>query len=188
MNEKRYQFLQKLKEYGEKNNIPNITEANARCIHFLIRMKKARRVLEIGTANGYSSIWIADAIEKEPNSLLIGIDVSEPSIELARQNIQKENLEDTVIFKHGNAMDILPTIQEKFDIVFIDAQKSMYARFWKAIQHCITKDTLIIVDDILKFPEKTKSLLNALKNDSDFESVILPTDTDDGILLIQSTL
>lgn len=185
MNKDRQKFLKELKTYGIQNNIPNITEKNAEFLHFLVKIKNASSILEIGTANGYSTIWLADAIEHQPYPRYLGIDISEPTFEEAKRNIKKENLDHFVELQLGNALDILPNLTEKFDIIFLDAQKALYTKFWDLIKPLMNPNTLVIVDDILKFPKKTKSFHETMKAEKNYESVIIPTDEDDGIMLIQ---
>lgn len=198
-------FLKELKQFGIENDIPNITETNAQFLHFLLRQKKAKSLLEIGTANGYSTIWFADAM-RPFNGHITTIDLSEHSFRQALKNFEEAGVQDSITLLFGNALQILagekprcdlasqqeladqyndPNLPQKtFDVVFMDAQKKYYADFWELIQPMIHQDSLVIVDDILKFPEKTASFIEKMEQQSEFEYTILPIDEDDGIMLI----
>ncbi|PID70510.1 hypothetical protein CSB37_02370 [bacterium DOLZORAL124_38_8] len=180
----RIKFLAQLKTESEADNVPNVTKKNAEFLHFLTRLHKAKLVLEIGTANGYSTIWFADAIE-EFDGHVTTIDHSTPSRNWALENFKKVGLEDRITSIFGRAQEVLPTLDQKFDVIFIDAIKKSYAEFWQLCKPLMHDNTLIIVDDVLKFPVKTKSFHEAIANETDYQAVIVPTDEDDGIMLIQ---
>lgn len=218
MNSNLKNFLQKLKTYGEKTNVPNITEANAQFLHFLVRQKKPTSLLEIGTANGYSTIWFADAL-KPFNGTITTLERSSPTYQEAIKNFDRAGFSEDIYPLYGDAKIILkhwkediqtidsPTqlpkgpqylesngllykksiqhIPDTFDIIFLDAQKNQYHVFWELIQPRIHARTLIIVDDIGKFSEKTDDFLNTIEHSKDFDHVILPIDGDDGIMLLQ---
>ncbi len=184
MDKERLIFLKELKEYWIKNNIPNISETNAKLLHFLIKTKQSKNILEIWCANWYSTIWIADALEQIWWKLTT-CDVSAPSFEQGKKNIKEVWLEKIVNFKFGNGNILFKNSKEKFDFVFIDAQKSEYHNFWKTIKPLLTNNAIIFVDDVLKFPTKTKAFYEIIENDKDYEFCVLPIDEDDGTMLIQ---
>ncbi len=177
-------LLHNLETEGITRRIPNITRRNAEIIHFLVQIKEASRVLEIGTANGYSSLWFCDAIAHKENAKFVGIEKSEPIALEAENNLEKAGFSDISTIHKGDALLILPTLTTPFDIIFIDAQKRMYIDFWHNIQHLIHDQTLIIADDMEKFKEKTFSFLQELKHNNLFQYTLLQTDPDDAIALI----
>ena len=87
MKQARVEFLRKLKIESEADDVPNVTKNNAEFLHFLTRLKKAKSILEIGTANGYSTIWFADAVE-EFDGHVTTIDHSTPSRAWALENFK----------------------------------------------------------------------------------------------------
>ena len=101
MNDFRKKFLQDLKNFWLENNIPNLSEVNAKFLSFLIDISWSKNVLEIWCANGYSTIWIANVLEKKWWKLRT-FDVSLPSFEDAKKNIEKAWLSDIVDFNFGN--------------------------------------------------------------------------------------
>lgn len=185
MKKDRLDYLAQLKDYGMKKNIPNISEENARFLHFLVQLKKASSVLEIGTANGYSTLWLADAIADTPHPRYLGIEISLPSYNAVLKNIQAQNLDHFVEIRFGNALEILPQVQETFDVLFVDGQKALYTEFWKALQPLLKPDSLIIFDDMIQFPEKTHAFWEMIQADTKYKHLLIPTDHNDGILLIQ---
>ena len=182
MNLHRKNFLKKLQTLHLKNNIPSISEENAKIIHFLIQNKQAKNVLEIGTCQAYSTIWIADSIEAIGGTVL-SLEISIPSYEKAVANVaiaQSPNIE----IKNIDALEYIPNIKQTFDVIFIDAQKKYYLDFLKLSLPLLNKNGLIIIDDVLKFKEKTANLNDYVMTSKSVNHVIIPTDADDGIMLI----
>ena len=164
-------ILAEIKADNLANNVPSITIENAKFIHFLLRLKKAKNVLEIGTCQGYSGIWISQAI-REFNGKLVTYEISTPSIVKAHKNFKKAEVEKYIDFRTVNFLECPPDKTEKFDVIFIDAQKNLYHKFWQQIQQNLKNDSLIIVDDVLKFRKKTDKFHKLITNNQNFEQVI----------------
>ena len=182
---KRRDFLQKLKANDVAGDVPSISEETANLLHLLVRMKKAKSLLEIGTAHAYSTIWLADALGQDGQ--LMSFDVSAPSFAVAEQNIAIAQVNHIVSLHFGNALEIIPQQCQgkRFDIVFVDARKKHYLDFWQVIQPYLKPDSLIVFDDVLKFPQKTKPFLDHIENQTQWQYSIIPTDGDDGMMLLQ---
>lgn len=185
MKPERQKFLAEMKAYGEAKNIPNVSENVGRFLHSLVQMIGAKKILEVGTANGYSTIWLADAICEQENARLLGLEISTPSYNKALENISAQNLDEIVELRFGNALDLLPQISEQFDLIFIDAQKALYAEYWKLIQPLMSENCTVVFDDVIKFPEKTRALYSTLAEENAYEKIVLPTDGDDGAMIVR---
>jgi len=183
MNQELLNFLKELKAYGIENDIPNVTEVGGRFLNILVKMTKSKQVLEIGCANGYSTIWLADAV-KSNQGKIHAIDHSKPTFDSAKENLSKVGLSDVVDFYFGNALEVIPKLNQKFDFVFVDGEKKSYWDFWEVIQDHLTPDAVVVFDDILSFPHKTEPFMKKIKGVLGFDQFVLPIDTDDGILLL----
>lgn len=183
MNQKLFGFLKELKQYGIENDIPNVTEQGGRFLNMLIRMSGTKQILEIGCANGYSTIWLADAVKSNEGKVHT-IDHSKPTFEAAKENLSKVGLSDVVDFYFGDALEIIPTINQKFDFVFVDGEKKSYWDFWEMIQDKLEPNAIVIFDDVLSFPQKTEPFMKKIKDVLGFDQLVLPIDSDDGILLL----
>ncbi len=179
-------FLQILKKYGFKNDIPNITERNGQFLNILVRMSGSKKVLEVGCANGYSTIWLADAVYQNKGRM-ISIDFSKPTFESAKENLKKAGLSDVVDFRFGDALEVIPTIRrpQKFDFIFIDGQKRQYWDFWRAFEGRLSNKAIVVFDDVLSFPHKTEDFMKKIKKVSGFDQVVIPIDGEDGVLLLK---
>lgn len=186
MDPKLITFLQELKQYGIQQNIPNISEREGCFLNMLLKIRGAKNALEIGCANGYSTSWLAEAM-KHNGGHLSTIDFSAPTFESAKVNLSHAGLADVVDFYFGNALTVIPTLDQWFDFVFVDGEKRSYWDFWEAIQGHLAPHAVVVFDDVLSFPHKTESFMQAIKNVLGFEQVILPLDMDDGILFLYKT-
>ncbi|MBL0340094.1 MAG: O-methyltransferase [Bacteroidetes bacterium] len=112
----------------------------------------AKRVLELGTLGGYSTIWMARALPE--NGKLITVEIDAAHGELARQNIERAGLSNKVEVKIGQAMDILQTLiaekAEPFDLIFIDADKPPYTEYFEHAISLSRPGSVIICDNVIR--------------------------------------
>ncbi|NLY20110.1 MAG: O-methyltransferase [Tissierellia bacterium] len=143
----RNELLTELEKYADENHVPIIEPEVGQFIKTIIRTKRPKRVLELGTAIGYSGIHIlesSDSIEQ-----LVTMEIREDIANIALENFKKANLEDKVELMVGDACELLPTVDSKFDLIFIDAAKGQYNLFFKEAQRLLNDDGIIICDNIL---------------------------------------
>ncbi|XRE43476.1 O-methyltransferase [Tenacibaculum discolor] len=156
-----------------------------RVLSMISKLIQPKSILEIGTYTGYSALCLAEGLSKEGK--LYTIDKNEELEELQYKYFQKSDYKDQITQYVGNAIDIIPTIDSKFDLVFIDADKSNYVNYFHLIIEKMNKGGVILSDNVLwsgKVVEKldpkdtdTKILLEynkLLNEDSRLETVLLP--------------
>ena len=175
-------FIKELREFWKKNDVPNITETNAKFLKDLIKIWKYKNALEIWTANGLSAIELTSELIKNSWKLTT-IEFSTPSFLQAKKNAEKIWLEKNINFLNWNALFIIPELKEKYDFVFIDWMKRRSVDFLDLVRDKVEKNWLIIIDDVIKFKDKMKGLEEFLqKNNIDYN--ILPIDVDDWVMMI----
>lgn len=184
MNNQRTEYLKALKAEGIERDIPNVSETGGKFLHFLVGLKKPKKILEVGMANGYSAIWMADALEIYGGGLVC-YDFSLNTVAEAVVNFKKCDLSNIEIRKTNPLREPIPE-EEKYDFIFIDSQKGFYHEcFEQIIKKHLATDGFAVFDDVMKFPEKTAKFHKAMKEDKEYEKVILPIDEDDGVMLVQ---
>lgn len=143
---KRDAFIISLEEYAKENHVPIIHSEVVEFLKVLIKIKNAKNILEIGSAIGYSAIIMASSMD---NGRLTSIERREDMVNLAKENIKKAQIERINII-HGEAQEVLPKLNEKFDFIFIDAAKGKYMEF---LPYCIDmlEDNGVIVSDNVLF-------------------------------------
>ncbi len=178
-------YLKTLRAYGLNNNIPNVTDEVGQFLNMLIQVKKPNNILEIGCANGYSTIWMAEAAEKI-GARIHTIDHSVPSFAEAKKNLDEIGFSGVVEFSFGDAEEVIIQMDDglRFDFVFVDGEKASYLDFWHVIQSHLTSEAVIIFDDMMAFPEKTASFYDYIQSAEGVDILLIPIDKNDGILLI----
>ena len=139
--------LEKIKEKALENHIPIIMDDTLEVIAKILTEKKPKRILEIGTAVGYSAMCFSKYLAED--GLIDTIERDEERIEEAKQNFKKVEVENKINLYEGDAVEILPTLNEKYDVVFIDAAKGKYPFFLKEALRMLKQDGFIFADNIL---------------------------------------
>jgi len=139
--------LEKIKEKALQNHVPIIMDDTLEYIYELYKDKPISSILEIGTAVGYSAICFTEILKKD--GCIDTIERDEQRIEEAKENIKKAGVEDKINIYSGDAVEILPSINKKYDMVFIDAAKGKYPFFLKEAFRMLNNDGIILADNIL---------------------------------------
>lgn len=179
-----------------KTYYPNMLSGNiqGKTLEMISRMIKPERILEVGTFTGYSAIAMAKGLAK--NGKLITIDVNEELESFVRRYLEKSGMAEKVELIIGNAIEIIPGLDEIFDLVFIDADKEQYADYYELALPKLRSGGFIIADNVFwdgavltedsKSDKETmgvKRFNEKVKNDSRVEQVILSIR--DGLMLIR---
>ena len=175
-------ILQKLEK--TRTDFCNLDRQSANFLNTLIKINNSKRVLEIGTSNGYSGIWILKAL-KETSGKLTTIEFWEKRQSVARKNFKTCCPDVEVEPKIGSAIVILEDLleeikqgkREKFDFVFIDANKKEYISYFKLIDEMLEDNAVILSDNILSHYEKVEDYVNLLFDRKDYQSQILDLGT-----------
>ena len=138
--------LKKVKELALENHVPIIMDDTLEVIEKLLNDEKPKRILEIGTAVGYSASCFARVLD---DVIIDTIELSEERYNEALINLEKIGVKDRVNVFLGNAVDILPTLTENYDMVFIDANKGKYPVFLQEAIRMINNNGLIVADNVL---------------------------------------
>ena len=136
-----------IKEKALEEHIPIIMDDTLEVIGSILEKNKPNKILEIGTAVGYSAICFSKYLAE--NGRIDTIERDEERIKEAKINIKDMDLEDIIQIYEGDAVEILPTLNDKYDVVFIDAAKGKYPFFLKEALRMLNKDGIIFADNIL---------------------------------------
>lgn len=139
--------LNKIKEKALEDHIPIIMDDTLEVIENYLKEKNVKRILEIGTAVGYSAICFTKVLSEE--GIIDTIERDEERVKQAKINIEKAEVKDKINIYEGDAVEILPTLNEKYDVVFIDAAKGKYPFFLKEALRMIKENGVIFADNIL---------------------------------------
>jgi caffeoyl-CoA O-methyltransferase len=178
-------------ETREKSAIPEmmVGEVEGRFLEFLVRTTGARRVLELGTFTGYSSLSMARGLPT--GGRVISCDVNEETTAIARRYAEEAGLADRIDYRLGPALDTIAELDGPFDLVFIDADKENYRNYYDAVLPKVAEDGLILADNALRngrvleedSSEPMQAFNDHVMQDDRVECVLLTVR--DGILLVR---
>jgi predicted O-methyltransferase YrrM len=140
-------LIEEMEKYAVKFNVPILSNQAIEFMELLIRIINPKRVLEIGTAIAYSSIRIAKNLKKK--SIIHTIEKSEENAEVARDFVKKSGMEGRIKIMVGNALNIMPQLQKKYDFIFLDADKEDYKRLFDYSLILMKRGGVIFVDNLL---------------------------------------
>ena len=139
--------LQKIKEKALEEHIPIIMDDTLEIVNKILTELKPKKILEIGTAVGYSAMCFSKYLEE--GGIIDTIERDEERTKQAKENIVKVEVADKINILEGDAVEILPTLEGKYDMVFIDAAKGKYPFFLKEALRMLDEKGIILADNIL---------------------------------------
>ncbi len=158
-------------EHGKR--MLNLEPDTAHLVSILIRSSQRTRLLEIGTSNGYSTIWLAWAAQVTGGHV-ISIERSPDKQALAEQNLRRAGLRDQVDLRLGDATEIVATLTGPFDFVFFDADRISAPAQLKLLLPKLSPGALLLADNALSHPDQIAPYLEAVQALPDFEHLIVP--------------
>ncbi|NFH99616.1 O-methyltransferase [Clostridium botulinum] len=140
-------ILKEIEDFAKENTVPIVQKETGVFLEFMVNMKRPLRILELGTAIGFSSILMYEAAKTNPE--IITIERDEKMIEFAKLNLKKFNLEDKIKIEQGDCLEVLEKLEEPFDLIFMDAGKGHYNHFLPHCLRLLKQDGVIIADNVL---------------------------------------
>ncbi|EIW85662.1 O-methyltransferase family 3 protein [Coniophora puteana RWD-64-598 SS2] len=176
-------------ENSDNNGLPQIAVPNneGKFLKLLARTFGAKRILEVGTLGGVSTIWMAQGMPQDGR--ITTLEVSEKNAEVAKQNFENAGLSSQIELIVGDAHDTLAKLQpsEPFDMIFIDADKKSYPAYWTEARRMVRKGGVIIVDNVIRYGRVAdleyedpdvlgvRKLVAMVKEDDEFDATAIPT-------------
>lgn len=136
-------------EHSHTEQVLNITPDTGSFLSLMIQAFGSQSILEIGTSDGYSTIWIADAA-RETGGHVTTVEISEKKADMARQNFRRTGLASYIDVHREDIQSFLKTSEaEIYDLIFLDAERPEYAHYWKEVDRVLKTGCLLIVDNAL---------------------------------------
>ena len=142
-----YDYLTEIRAFGRENKIPILLDDTLEYISNILNDIKPYRILEVGTAIGYSALCFSKYLSE--GGRIDTIEIESLRVEQALENIEKVGAMDKIRVLEGDALDILPYLTEEYDVVFIDAAKGKYLEFFEHALRLCKKGGYIIADNVL---------------------------------------
>lgn len=152
----------------------NLEPEAARLIVALVTAMGASRLLEIGTSNGYSTIWFADAL-RQAGGRVLSVDVDAEAQAQARHNLDRAGLADAVELRTGDGGEVLRELGDgTVDVVFLDSERTDYAGWWPHPRRVLRPGGLLVVDNVLSHPDEVAPLRALVEADGEFTTSVVP--------------
>jgi predicted O-methyltransferase YrrM len=160
----------------------NLEPDSARVLALLVRATAARRVLELGTSNGYATIWLADAV-RDVGGRLLSVDVDAARSAVAAQNLDRGGVREPVELRvEDAAMALRRSPESAWDMIFLDAERSAYAGYWPDLIRVLRPGGLLAVDNVLSHAEEVRELRALVNTEERVSEAVVPTGA--GLLLV----
>ena len=153
----------------------NISRVTAEFMYNFIVDGGIKSVIEVGTSNGYSGIWLGKALKKTGGHLTT-IEFYDKRIVLAKDNFEKCGVSDVITIKQGDAATVLEYLPEdyKVDFAFVDANKRQYIDFFHLIDPHLVKGGYIACDNVISHAPKVQTFLEDIDKNPNYENIVLP--------------
>ena len=175
-------FLDELARFGGENDareterpkrMLNITPDTGRLLWILVQAARATRILEVGTSNAYSTIWLADAA-RATGGHVITLERNPDKVKLARANLARAGLADRAEIREGNAAEILAGLPGPFHLVFLDADRANYSTYLDLALPKLVPGGLLVADNVISHAQELSDYLARVKSNPVLFSVTLP--------------
>jgi predicted O-methyltransferase YrrM len=176
-------LMAELEHFGKANDssttdrprrMLNITRDTGSFLAVLVTATLARRVLEIGTSNGYSTLWLASAARAIAGSVTT-VELSEYKVGLASTNFARAGLASFISLVHDDAGCVLERSGDgAFDLIFLDSERPEYPGWWPQLKRVLRSGGLLIVDNATSHPEQMAPFIALVNADNDFTTSLVP--------------
>ncbi|MCA8864769.1 MULTISPECIES: O-methyltransferase [unclassified Halomonas] len=183
MSETLQELLMELEQFGQQNDAAiserprrmlNITRDTGEFLSVLVQATNAQRVLEIGTSNGYSTLWLAQAVQRVGGQVTT-VELSEFKLEMAARNFARSGLSKVITQHRGEAGSMLESLEDAcFDLLFLDSKRSDYVHWWPTIQRVLRQGGLLVVDNSTSHADEMADFMALVSADPDFTTCTVP--------------
>ena len=161
-------------------NMLTVVRKEGEFLRLMVKATRAKNVLEIGTSQGYATIWLALGLE-ETGGRVTTIEILPERVKMAKSNVERAGLAKRVTFKEGDAHEIVPTLDGRFDFVLLDADKKGHLDYFnKLFPKKLAAGAVLLSHNVLTLKDMLEDYLKVVSEHPDLETVILSLTADDG--------
>ena len=164
--------LREIEEMGQRSFIPSIGPRKGKILAKVVRDKKPSRILEVGALYGYSAILMT---KNAPEATVTTVEMNPENARTTMNNVKRAGLEARIRVIEGDAMKVLPKLQEPFDMVFLDANKSQYLAYLRAVEKKLPKGSVVVADNVGIFKDEMPDFLDYVRRTGHYKSRTVET-------------
>ena len=177
------ELLAELEDFGQKNDASitdrprrmlNITRDTGEFLSVLVKAMNATRILEVGTSNGYSTLWLAKAA-RDIGGMVTTVELSELKVSMAKANFARSGLEPFISLVHEHAGVVLKRAPDaSVDLLFLDSERPEYPGWWPHLRRVLRRGGLLVVDNATSHAEQMAPLVELVAADPTFSTSLVP--------------
>jgi len=165
--------LKEIEAIGERSFIPSIGPVKGKILAEIVKKTKPKRILEVGALYGYSAILMA---KSSPLGVkIVSVEKDPEHVRIAKENIKRANMEEKIIIVEGDGRTELQKLSGSFDLVFLDAEKTQYLAYLKAVEENLDKGSVIVADNVGVFEDQMQDYLEYVRKKGPYKSRTVET-------------
>lgn len=165
--------MREIEAMGERSFIPSIGPVKGKILAEVVRKAKPKRILEVGVLYGYSSILMA---KNSPSGVeIIAVEKNPEHVRISTKNVKRAEMEDRVKVVEGDGIAVLNRLAGKFDLVFLDAAKTEYLAYLKAVEKNLRKGSIVVADNVGVFKDEMPDYLEYVREKGPYKSRTVET-------------
>jgi len=165
--------LKEIEAIGQRSFIPSIGPVKGKILAEIVKKTRPKRILEVGALYGYSAILMAK--NSPPGVEIISVEKNPEHVRIAKENIKRANMEGSIRVVEGDGTTELRKLSGTFDLVFLDAEKTEYLAYLKAVERNLHKGSVIVEDNVGIFKDQMQDYLEYIRNGDPYKSRTVET-------------
>ena len=165
--------MREIEEMGKKSFIPSIGPVKGKILAEVVRKLRPRKILEVGSLYGYSAILITK--NSPANAEITTVEKNPEHARVTEQNVERAQLENQIKVIQGDAMQTLSKLPGPFDLVFLDAEKTQYLDYLKAVEDKLHQGSVVVADNVGVFADQMQNYLHYVRNTGRYRSRTVET-------------
>ncbi len=165
--------LKEIEAIGQRAFIPSIGPVKGRILAEIVKKTRPKQILEVGALYGYSAILMAK--NSPPGIEIISVEKNTEHVRISKENIKRANMERSIKMVEGDGRTELGKLTGSFDLVFLDAEKTQYLAYLKAVESILHKGSVIVADNVGIFKDQMQDYLDYVRNKGPYKSRTVET-------------